>query len=452
MKEKEKSTVLLEQEKGRTLTVTPLVCMIIGNMVGAGLMTNTGIAAGYTGYSVWLAFIVAVLLGFVAAVPQFIAAGTAVFDGGLFTLNTLFGNPLAGGLHVIGMMIVYIGQASVALGIGMYIQVLIPSAPVRVVAVLAILFFWIMNMLGLDWLVGIQKYMSFILFAGLAVFTVFGLKNLNMEALNFAGQDFFSGGNTGFMKAVNMLSFSTQSYWVALSFSKYTIHPKKNVPKAMLFAMPILILIYGGVSLAAVGGVGLSAFAGHTLGDVAKIMMPKWLFYPFVICVPIMALFTTLNSNMATEALGIKPAADDGWFPKIFGKTNKKGMPYVAQTLVMITFVLPILFGWDIGFITSNVMLVTNLTYLLQFFAIWNMRKKLPELWKKSTFFMSNIKFLVLFLVGLAARFVLICFSVASLTFKNLLVNLLVVVILVIYCTIQYKRGIISKETAYSAE
>ena len=48
------------------------------------------IAAAKTGYSVWLAFIIATVLGFLGSWPQILAAGTSVLDGGMFSLNSYF--------------------------------------------------------------------------------------------------------------------------------------------------------------------------------------------------------------------------------------------------------------------------------------------------------------------------------------------------------------------------
>ena len=64
------------------LGTSALVWLTVGNMVGSGIMVLTGAAAAKTGYSVWLAFIIATVLGFLGSWPQILAAGTSVLDGG----------------------------------------------------------------------------------------------------------------------------------------------------------------------------------------------------------------------------------------------------------------------------------------------------------------------------------------------------------------------------------
>ena len=56
------------------LGTSALVWLTVGNMVGSGIMVLTGAAAAKTGYSVWLAFIIATVLGFLGSWPQILAA------------------------------------------------------------------------------------------------------------------------------------------------------------------------------------------------------------------------------------------------------------------------------------------------------------------------------------------------------------------------------------------
>ena len=426
------------------LTTSSLVWITVGNMVGSGIMVLTGAAAEETGYAVWLAFIVATILGFIGSWPQVLAAGTSVLDGGMFSLNSYFGHPVFGGLYLMGTIPEIMGQASVALGIGMYIQTMIPSANDRIIAVIMALLFWLCNVRGIDVIAGVQKYMVYILFAGLGIFTIFGLMNLNPEAVNFTGPQFMTHGWKGFIVAVNMLTFSTQSYWASLSFSRYARNPKKSVPKAMFITLPIIMAIYGLVTLAGVGGVDLETFAGNTLGDVAKLIFPNWLFYVFIICAPMMALATTLNGNQSAYSLMIAPAAEEGWIPKVFGKTNKKGMPWVSATFVVLIIILPVIFNWDITFITANVMLFTNLAGICQYLAMWMMPRKYPELWKKSTFHMEMWKFHVLMIIASLVRLVLLAAAVISLTPISLAVNSIVAVVLAAFCIIRFKMGCVN--------
>lgn len=436
----------------RTLKLPHVVWLTLGSLVGAGLVTITGQAAAETGYSVWLAYFIAIILGFVAVIPYFIAAGTAVLDGGMYTTNALFGHPILGGLTAINSIPVVIGQANVAIGLGIYIKAMFPGVSAFLVSVLFVIIFYIFNMLGVDMLTKVQKYMMYILLIGLFVFCVYSFKDFNTEAINFKSKYFFTKGFLGFAVATNMLSFSTQCYYNALSFSKYTINPKKNVLRGMILTIPLLIIVYVGVTLAAAGAINIEAFSGRTLADIAKQIMPKTIFILFTIFGPAMALATTLNGNMSSMSLNLQPAANDGWLPKFLGKKTSKGVPYAAVTLVMLLIIIPVLFNMSISLITNNVMIFTNVMLLVPFYSIWNIPKKFPELWKKSEAYMSPKKFNIIMGISLIARLVLIAFSLVSLSLNNLIMNLVAVILIVLFCIARYKTGKVSMKPEYSEE
>lgn len=427
----------MEEKK---LTTSSLVWIMVGGSIGTGLMTVTGAAAAQTGYSVWLAFSVAVVLGAVASWPIIFAAGTDTLNGAMYELNAKYLHPVAGAIYSIGLLPQILSQAAVALGIGMYLQIICERLPVRPIAIASILLFYILNVRGVNILVKIQQYMVYILLAGLIVFTICGFLNLNPAVLDVTGPEFFSHGFLGFAIGVNLLSFSTQNYFTLLSFSRYTKDAKRTMPRAMLIGACIIFVIYTVVTMAAAGGVGIDTFAGNTLGDVAKITMPGWLFYLFVFSSPMMALATTLNSNISSYAMIIQPAAENGWLPKPLAKWNRYNMPYVSQTLVILIILIPVLFGWDITFITANVTLFVNLGNIIQYFAVWRVPKKFPELWKESRFHMSPVKFNSMMILSLVVRMILLAASMASLSLTALIVNVVISVALIVYCIYRYHR------------
>lgn len=434
----------------KKLGVMEIIWLAVGGLVGSGLVVNTGVAAGMTGYSVWLAFTVATVLGALSVIPYFIAAGTAVLDGGIYTTNALFGNQVLGGITVINVFPAVLGQAAMPIGLGMYIKVLFPGVSALAVGVVIVLFFYIMNLMGVNALAKVQKYMMYFLLAGLFVFVCFSFRNFDMETLNVRGTQFFTGGMAGFVAAVNIFSMSTQSYYGVLPFGKSAKNPKKTILMGMVLAFPIMILIDTIVPMAAVGATGLEGFAGKTLSDVAKIIMPTPVFLAFTILCPLMALATTLNGNMSSFSLMLTAASNDGWLPKFMGKKNKHGVSNFTVTLVAALILIPAILDLSVSFIYSNMALFINAASLCPFFAIWMMPKKFPELWKKSKVYMKPFWFHTVMGIGLIARIVLIYFSVKSLSLINLLINIAVGMVLVLFVVWRVKTNKVSVVPEYS--
>ena len=64
-----------------------LFAIAVGMVIGSGMVTLIGPAMAYTGYSVWLAYLTAIVMGFFMVFPYIILGGTmrvACFQTGLF--------------------------------------------------------------------------------------------------------------------------------------------------------------------------------------------------------------------------------------------------------------------------------------------------------------------------------------------------------------------------------
>ena len=72
------------------LTRADLFSMAIGQIIGVGIMTMTGIAIGFTGRSVNIAYVLAGILTIVAAIPQIYIGGTANFLGSWYYCSTVY--------------------------------------------------------------------------------------------------------------------------------------------------------------------------------------------------------------------------------------------------------------------------------------------------------------------------------------------------------------------------
>lgn len=81
-----------ETKGNNKLSRMDLFSMAIGQIIGVGIMTMTGIAIGFTGRSVPFAYILACILTVVSAVPQIFIGGTANFLGGQYSQIAVLGN------------------------------------------------------------------------------------------------------------------------------------------------------------------------------------------------------------------------------------------------------------------------------------------------------------------------------------------------------------------------
>ena len=105
-------------------------------------------------------------------------------------------------------------------------------------------------------------------------------------------------------------------------------NPKRNIPLATLMGLGLSAVVYISCSLVIMGIVPMEQLRDSSapFADVAKIMVGNWGMVLISLCA-IFKSFGALGGWMLLVGQSAKAAADDGLFPKVFGKVNSHGMP-----------------------------------------------------------------------------------------------------------------------------
>lgn len=74
-----------------------LFAIAVGMVIGSGMVTLIGPAMAMTGYSVWLAYLTAIVMGFFMVFPYIILGGTMRVAGGPYSIVTNLSGVSAGG-------------------------------------------------------------------------------------------------------------------------------------------------------------------------------------------------------------------------------------------------------------------------------------------------------------------------------------------------------------------
>lgn len=85
--------------KPGTLGRTELYALAIGQVIGAGVITLIVPAIKMTGYSAWLAYFVAILMGFVMILPFVFISSTLRLGGGNYSMLCDLSSPRTSGIR-----------------------------------------------------------------------------------------------------------------------------------------------------------------------------------------------------------------------------------------------------------------------------------------------------------------------------------------------------------------
>lgn len=431
--------------KGK-LKLPDLYATAVGQVIGAGVVTLIVPAMGMTGNSAWLAYLVAVVMGFLFVLPYIFACSALRFGGGTYSVSCDLLGPRLGGVFAFSYLAGPLYMSMFALSAVTYIGDVFPvlSTPVgRLAAALVIAtLFFVFNIRGMNVMAAVQKLMVWILIAALAMYIIFGLMHMQYPIFDFSDPNFmpqgmlkFEGGTLtgGFITAAFLFYSSTNGYSMNLGYGRDAANAKRDVPKSMLLTFPTILVLYVGVAIATTGSTSLEDFAGSSsLVYSARRIMPPVLAYLFIIGGPVMAVLSSFNSSFAYHALTIGQSCRDGWFPKKFGEQNKYGTYTYILIFVYLLSVLPIIFGINITQLVNLLQLVTFLTSLMPMIAFLRIPKKYPEAWKNAKLHVPSWLFYLICWVGIAVCVVNFAKSCLSMDILVVVVSLVFIAACVI--------------------
>lgn len=413
--------------KPGTLGRTELYALAIGQVIGAGVITLIVPAIKMTGYSAWLAYFVAILMGFVMILPFVFISSTLRLGGGNYSMLCDLSSPRTSGIFAYMYLTQCLSLSLFGASAAAYLGDIIPA-------------------LNSHWarvIVGIFKMKL----------PIFDFSDPSF-AINGWGITFNNGQiSGGFLGAVLLFVYSTQGYYMTTAYGRDSKNARKDIPFVLLLCVPTLCILYVGVAMAGVGVMSVEEYGNSTtLVFAAQRIFPTWLFYFFIIGGPIMALLSTLNSSFAYNSITIGQSCDDGWLPKSFGKKNKSGArPYIL-TFMYVVGIIPIVFGLSITTITNMVQLITSAFAILNFTAEIKMPKKYPDAWKQSRYHVPDGLYYTICCVSLALFLVVLWKSLLSMNIGLAVINVVVIVIAGLIGFWRSKTGNIEIHTSVWAE
>ena len=112
---------------GRSLGRGDLLAIVIGNVIGGGVVTMTGLAIGITGRSIVLSYIICAVMVTIVALPQFFLSGTIRMNGGFYTQAAMFGGKWFAGLYSVVFISYFFGATMYSASFADYVLSAFPE-------------------------------------------------------------------------------------------------------------------------------------------------------------------------------------------------------------------------------------------------------------------------------------------------------------------------------------
>ncbi len=274
-----------------------------GAIVGAGIFVVTGVAAGIAGPAFLVGLGVAGAVATANALSSAQLAAEYPHSGGTYEYGYRVLHPWAG--FVAGWMFLaskIAAAGTVALGLGAYLDVLLPGLHPRVLAVGAIVVFTALNWFGIRRSSRANLVIVSVSVGVLVAFVLLGTSSFRVENL----RPFAPAGWSGTMEAAAVLFFAYTGYARIATLGEEVREPRRTIPRAIGITIVGAILLYAAVAAVAVGAVGAAALG--TTGAPLEVAARALPFPGFAVAVALAGL-TAMFGVILSQLLGLSRMA-----------------------------------------------------------------------------------------------------------------------------------------------
>ncbi len=360
----------------RSLNLAMLTLYGVGMILGAGIYSIIGQAAGIAGYGLWQGFIVAAVAALLTGLSYAELATMYPKAGGEYVyLRKAFSERrwIAG---IVGNIMIFAGSATaatVALAFASYLNHFV-ELPSLFVAVGLLIFFTGVNIIGIQQSSWMNAVFTAIEVVGLIIFIWLGWRNPNF------GNGIQVLPSMPIVASAALIIFAYFGFENIVNLAEETKDPEKTIPRAIFLSLLISTVLYSLVSIAAVALMppdqlaltesAITAAAKTTSAKIAGILGG-------------IALFSTANTALIallTTSRILYGVSHDGSLPKIFSKVLRvRKTPWVAGLVALGIAVVLLPLG-KVETLASVASLTTMIAFIAVNIALIALRIKAPGL------------------------------------------------------------------------
>jgi amino acid transporter len=310
--------------------------MAVGGMVGGGIFSTLGVVIAIAGPWTWLSFVAAGLVALAAGYSYVKLADHYGEGGGAFTfLREIHADGFAGSLSWVLLIGYVLTNAVYAFTFGQYLGHVVGLGPwfPRAAAVLVLAAFVGLNLRGVGEAGGVEVLLVWFKLAVLVGLAAWGLARWNPPLLARGVPD--AGLGAALFGGASV--FMAYEGFQLLTYDYDDIDaPRKTLPRAVLSAIVVVIVVYVVVALGTAMLIGADQVVRHREVALAVAGEQAWGTAGLVL-VTVGAAFSTgsaINSTLFATARLAHTVAADGELPAALEHENRAGIPDRAVVLL----------------------------------------------------------------------------------------------------------------------
>jgi APA family basic amino acid/polyamine antiporter len=350
-------------ELKRTLNLTEVIFFAAGVILGAGIYTVIGKAAGLSGNMLWVSFLIAAVTAVMSLFAYAELSALYPGSGGEYDFVKEAVSPRWA--YVVGSMVALSGiisSATISIGFSGYLSELI-DWPKTLTAIGIIAFIFLVNVAGIRHSSIMNIIFTIIETAGL----IFVICSAAPSVGEISYTEMPEKGLHGLLLGAAICFFAFTGFEDAVKLGEETKEPEKNIPRGLFIASAIVIVIYLCVAVVVVSMIPFAELASS--GSPLALVVEKRFGHTGALIIAIVALFSTSNS-LLSNMLGSSRVLYN------FGKESKRlsllsrVLPGRKTPVIALAIAATIAAGFSLIGKVESVALMTNFLMFLTFLVI----------------------------------------------------------------------------------
>lgn len=363
--------------KPQQLSLLGAVAIGVASMLGAGVFFVWSAAYDSAGNSFFFALLLAALVASLNSASVYQLASNISRAGGVYAYSRQYLPPslsfIAGFSFVFGKIA---SIAAIALIIQTYLvpqgTVLNPAEPTFMsqihVASLVVILMTCLNLLGINRTALVAAILA-VITVGFLVFSIAAGFSNGFNRDVFSEISLMPSASQETLAAAAIIFFAFAGYARVATLGDEVRDPKRNIPRAIVISLAIVITIYFLLALviSAVIGSGNEPMPAATFEALLRVSAP-WFNAALIDFVVVAASLGSILALLAGVSRTAATMAEDRELPKVFEKRNRFGSPWLAEFVIALGAVILIetkqYTAWVIGFSSFSVLLYYAIGHL----------------------------------------------------------------------------------------
>lgn len=356
--------------------------ILVGYIIGSAIFILVGPLAGLSGPGLFVAFGIAAIPAIFVCLYNTQLAVALPVTGANYIAISRFVHPFVGWVGGGVLIAVFFGLASIAWGFAGFLSYLVPGIPMMAVAMGVVVFFALVNYLGVRFAAWTQTLLVLMFLLALLMFAVGGLPRVNPELHT----PLFPLGFTPILYAAVIAYMTFTGFTVITDIAGEIKNPRRNIPLTLGITFAIVLFIYMLVTYVLTG-----VMDWQVLGESpAALVEASTVFFPpgltlFIAIGGLIAAATTINGIFLATPRDLLLYGKDKVLPEFVGRINGRfGTPDGAILLTLIAALVGVSIAMRIEQYAMFTVWCFMLFHILIVIGLIRMLRKMPHLLERA--------------------------------------------------------------------